>query len=264
MRLEDICVVVTSRNDADTIGVCLESAREFGSSVVVDAFSTDGTVDIVRKAGAVMYSRPWRDAADQKNWAMTRAPGRWVLMVDACETVSDELRECIMAAGGGVADGYVVRVHNEYLGKVMKSRAAGLGETVRLFAPDAGRLVLDDEDATGTSVETAGKTAELDGAILRREFRDINIHFEAINRDTAAAARQYIDSGGRLARMRIVSQPVLRFWRLYLLQGGIRDGARGLMYCMLSAYESFIKYSKAWEIRAGERREQKRRWEGSA
>jgi glycosyltransferase involved in cell wall biosynthesis len=264
MRLEDICVVVTSRNDADTIGDCLESAREFGTAVVIDAFSTDGTVDIARRAGAVIYSRPWGDAADQKNWAMTRAPGRWVLMVDACETVSDDLRERIKAADDGVADGYVVRVHNEYLGKVMKSRASGLGVAVRLFAQGTGRFVLDDEDATGTSVETAGKTAELDGAILRRGYRDISVHFEAINRDTTAAARDYIKCGGRLARVRMVLQPALRFWRLYLLQGGIRDGARGLMYCMLSAYESFIEYSKAWEIRDGEMREQKRQREETA
>jgi len=264
MRLKDICVVVTSRNDADTIGDCLESAREFGSAVVIDAFSTDGTVDIARKAGVIVYFRPWGGAADQKNWAMTRAPVRWVLMLDACETVSDELRDLIKAADDGVADGYVICVHNEYLGKVMKSRAAGLRESVRLFAQGAGRFVLDDEDATGTSVEIAGKTAKLDGVILRRGFRDISIHFEAINRDTTAAASHYIDRGGHLARLRMVSQPALRFWRLYLLQGGIRDGARGLMYCMLSAYESFIKNSKAWEIRAGEMREQKSRREETA
>jgi hypothetical protein len=43
-------------------------------------------------------------------------------------------------------------------------------------------------------------------------------------------------------------EPTVTFWRLYLARGGIRDGSRGLMFCMLSAYQSFIKYAKAWEL----------------
>jgi glycosyltransferase involved in cell wall biosynthesis len=258
LRLEDVSAVVTSHNDASTIGDCLESARVFGSTVVVDAFSTDGTVEIARKAGAVVYSRAASNAAEQKNWALSRAPGRWVLSLDACETVGDGLRERIEGADAG-ADGYTIRVQNEYLGKVMTSRAAGYGEVVRLFVNGASRFAPDETDATGASVVTEGKVAELDADLRRREFRDIHLHFEAINRGTTAAARVYADGGGRLSPARMLLHPTFVFWQLYLFRGGIRDGARGLMYCMLRAYESFIRYAKAWEFGVGRRRERELR-----
>jgi len=264
VKLEDVCVVVTSHNDADTVRGCLESARGFGGMVVVDAFSTDDTVEIARDAGAVVYSRPLSAAAAQKNWAATRASGRWVLSVDATETLSDELRDSIVRADGEAADGFEVRVENEYLGKVMKSGAASFGGAVRLFARDKGEFVADGRDSTGASVEAKERTGILDGVVLRREFRDLHLHFEAINRDTTVEARDYVEHGGRLAPVRMLLQPTFRFWRLYLLRGGIRDGARGMMYCMLRAYASFITYAKAWEIRARKRRDEKKRRKDAA
>lgn len=264
MNLKDVCLVVTSHNDADTVRGCLESARGLGGMVVVDAFSTDRTAEIAREAGAVVYSRPRSDAAAQRNWAVTRASGRWVLSVDATETLSDELRDSIEGADGEAAGGFEVRVENEYLGKVMKSGAASLGGAVRLFARDAVEFVADGRDPTGASVKAKGRTAILDGVVLRREFRDLHLHFEAINRVTTVEARNYVDGGGRLAPVRMMLQPAFRFWRLYVLRGGIRDGARGMMYCMLRAYASFITYAKAWEIRAGKRREKKKRGKDAA
>ena len=264
MNLEDVCVVVTSRNDAATIGSCLESTRGFGSVVVVDAFSVDRTAEIARDAGAVVYSRPLNDAAAQKNWAVTRAPGRWVLSVDATETLSDELRDSIGKADGDGADGYEVRIANEYLGRVMKSGAASFDGAVRLFTREAGEFVPDGGDPSGASLATKGRTGVLGGAVLRREFRDVHLHFEAINRTTTAEARRYVEGGGRLAPLRMLLQPTARFWRLFVFRGGIRDGARGMMYCMLCAYASFITYAKAWEIRSQNRRDKKQRGKDAA
>jgi glycosyltransferase involved in cell wall biosynthesis len=263
LRLEDVCAVVASRNDAATIGECLESVRGFGGIVVVDAFSNDGTAEVARGAGAVLYSRHAVNAAEQKNWAVTRAPCRWVLSLDASEIVSDALRERIAGADGAAA-GFVVRVQNEYLGRVMKSQAASFGGGVRLFASGSGRFVPDRRDPSGARVEVEGPTESLEGVVLRRSIRDIHLHLEAINRETTVAARKYIDGGGRLAVVRVLFQPALRFWKLYLLWGGIRDGARGLMYCLLSAYGSFVTYAKAWELHGGKRREKKKRGKDAA
>lgn len=255
MKLDEICVVVTSRNDEHTIRRCLESTRGFGSRLVVDAFSNDGTVDVARDAGAVVYSRPALDAAAQKNWAVARTPTptRWVLSVDASESVDGSLIKDIERADESTADGWVVRVDNEYLGKVMTSSAASFDGSIRLFVRDKGRFVPDHGSPSGASCQVEGRVDSLNGALRRTEFRDFHIHFEAINRDTTAEAQDYVDGGGRLAAVRMLLQPALRFWHLYIFRGGIRDGARGLMFCMLRAYAAFITYAKAWEL-SGQRR----------
>jgi hypothetical protein len=135
---------------------------------------------------------------------------------------------------------------------------------VRLFARGAGEFVADGTDPSGASVAIKGAAGVLDGALMRREFQDLHLHFEAINRDTTVEATRYVDGGGRLAPVRMMLQPTFRFWRLYVGRGGIRDGARGLMYCMLRAYAAFITYAKAWELRTHKRREKKKRGKDAA
>ncbi|MGD8414716.1 MAG: glycosyltransferase family 2 protein [Candidatus Latescibacterota bacterium] len=248
MNPKDVCVVITSHNDADTIGDCLASARGLGCAVVVDSFSTDGTASIAREAGAVVYMRPAGDAAGQKNWALGRATGRWILSLDGCEKLGDGLAGLVEEAGDVDADAYALGVRNEYLGKVMTGRAAGPGVAVRLIRAGDHRFSADPLDATGASVRVGPTVEQLDGFVVRRRFRNVQLHFEEINTVTTTAARQYVDRGGRLAVLRMLLEPTVTFWRLYLARGGIRDGARGLMFCMLSAYQSFIKYAKAWEL----------------
>ena len=38
-----------------------------------------------------------------------------------------------------------------------------------------------------------------------------------------------------------------RFWRMYLLRGGFRDGGHGLVLSMLASFSVFQKYAKLWE-----------------
>ena len=232
MKPENVGVIITSRNDAATVAQSLESVRGFGPTVVVDGFSTDGTRDIARESGAAVYVRPFHSAQDQKAWALTRIDTAWVLSLDATEAVDDDLRAAIAAVDEEGSCGFAVRIDNEYLGRIMKSPAASLGDAPRLSAR-AGK----------------GHVGALDGAIVRRELRDLHLHFGAINRDTTEAAQHYVDSGGHLAVLRMLVQPGLRFWRWYLFEAGFRDGARGLMYCLLGAYECFIVFAKAWEYR---------------
>ena len=230
MKLEDVGVIITSSNDATTVARCLDSVTGFGATVLVDEFSTDGTRDIAREFGAAVYMRPHHPEREKQNWALKRIDTAWALSLDATEAVDEELRAAITALDGEGACGFAVRIDNEYLGRIMKSSAASLGCVPRLSAR-AGN----------------GQVAAIEGAIIRREFRDLHLHFDAINRDTTRAAQHYVESGGRLAVLRMLAQPGLRFWRWYLLKAGFRDGARGLMFCLLGAYECFITFAKAWE-----------------
>jgi len=45
----------------------------------------------------------------------------------------------------------------------------------------------------------------------------------------------------------LLFHPPFRFLRMYVAQGGVRDGYPGLVLCLLSAYSVFLKYAKAWE-----------------
>src|SRR5262249_61949526 len=58
-----------------------------GEIVVVDSGSTDRTVEIAQSFGAQVCPEPWKGFAAQKNWAMEKGSGEWVLQLDADEAL---------------------------------------------------------------------------------------------------------------------------------------------------------------------------------
>src|SRR5947209_14179581 len=62
-----------------------------GEIIVVDSGSTDRTLEIARSFGAKIFSEPWKGFAAQKNSAMEKASGDWVLQLDADEAPEPEL-----------------------------------------------------------------------------------------------------------------------------------------------------------------------------
>ena len=72
------------------------------------------------------------------------------------------------------------------------------------------------------------------------------------SRRSTATRRSRRSSGSRRAagptRFEIVVHPRLAFLRNYVLRGGIRDGAAGLLVSALNSYYVFLKFAKLWEL----------------
>ena len=83
------------RNEAERIAACLESVRGFADELVVlDTGSTDDTVAIAQRCGAVVHTMPWPgDFAPARNEALRHVHGDWVLVLDADELLMPEARE---------------------------------------------------------------------------------------------------------------------------------------------------------------------------
>jgi (heptosyl)LPS beta-1,4-glucosyltransferase len=103
-----LTVTVIAWNEEERLRACLESVAWADEIVVVDAESTDKTVQIAREFTDKVSVRVWPGFATQKNFAIEQASGEWILSLDADERVTSELRERIRAilAADGPADGY--------------------------------------------------------------------------------------------------------------------------------------------------------------
>ncbi len=93
MNLLTVCVVV--RDEEADLPRCLTSVSGVADEVVVvDTGSTDDTKTIARDLGALVYDFPWTDDfAAARNYAIGRATGRWVLMLDADEELHPDDRD---------------------------------------------------------------------------------------------------------------------------------------------------------------------------
>lgn len=90
------------RNIAD----CLASVRWADELIVVDAESRDRTVELAKGYTSKVFVRAWPGYGPQKNFGIDQAEADWILVVDADERVTDELRQEIQSllAAGPPAD----------------------------------------------------------------------------------------------------------------------------------------------------------------
>src|SRR5262245_40337448 len=119
---EKLTALVPTFNEEAVIRDCLESLRWADEVFVVDSFSQDRTVEIERQYGSRVVQHAYVNSAAQKNWAIPQSGYLWVLLVDADERVTPELREEIreILEKGPRHSGYWIRRANHFLGKRMK------------------------------------------------------------------------------------------------------------------------------------------------
>ena len=245
--LSDVSLVVITLNEEDNLDRCLASASGVGEIIVVDSFSEDRTVEIARRYGAKVSQRPFVSAADQKNQAIGMADHSWILLLDADEALSPELRleieEAVLAPR---ADGYAIRRRSEFLGTVIRHCGWGGDRVVRLFRRGKGRYP---ETAVHERLALDGSVARLVGVIEHRPYRSLSDYvdrMESYSRRGAVELRRK----NRSWFPAIVTHPAARFVRMYLIQLGFLDGAAGFVLCMLAATSVFYKYAALRELSA--------------
>ncbi|HET9732170.1 MAG TPA: glycosyltransferase [Acidimicrobiales bacterium] len=133
------CLIV--RDEEENLPRCLESVRALVDEVVVyDTGSTDGTKEVARAAGAVLVEGYWDDDFGRaRNDALAHCHGRWVLSIDADETLVGDVAGLRRRLESPVQpEGYVTFIESE-LGSGWNSMAVHAAS--RLFRRDVGRWV---------------------------------------------------------------------------------------------------------------------------
>lgn len=88
----DLSVLIRTLNEADRIGATITSVLPLNAEIVViDAGSTDNTVEIAKSLGANVFIHDWPGFGPQRRYGEERCSGRYVFSLDADEIVTPEL-----------------------------------------------------------------------------------------------------------------------------------------------------------------------------
>ncbi len=246
--MRGLSVTIIAWNEEERLRDCLESVSWADEVVVVDAESSDKTVQLAREFTDRVWVRPWPGFAAQKNFALDQATGEWVLSLDADERVTPELAEQIKAivAADGPADGYLIPRRNLFWGAWVRHGGLYPDYQLRLFRRGAGRFV---EDAVHESVHVTGRVETLSEALLHHSYRDLEDFVRRSNRYSTLAAQDWLRRGRRVGVPGLIMKPLGRFFSMYILRRGFLDGWRGLVLAVLYAEYVFLRMAKAWEAR---------------
>ena len=241
-----VSVIVPTYNEQDNIEDCLRSVAWADEVLVVDSFSTDRTLEIARRFTSRIIQREYGNSASQKNWAIPQAAHRWVMVVDADERVTPELREEIQAllSRGPDCGGYVIRRVNHFLGRRIRHGGWARDRVLRLWDRTLGHY---QEKEVHAEVDVAGPVRELRHPLLHLTFRSWDIYLRKIDRYTSWGAEDLRKRGRRATAIDLVVRPMARFVKRYILQLGFLDGVPGLMITGIDSWAVFVKYARLWE-----------------
>ena len=244
---EPLSVLVPTKNEIANVRACLESARWAEEVVVVDSGSSDGTLEIARSIADRVLEHEYVNSAAQKNWALPQLTHKWVLIVDADERVTPELRAEIerVLADPARLDGYWIRRANHFLGKPIRGAGWQRDKVLRLF--DRTQGAYEPLHVHAEVVIRSGRVGTLSARLVHHTYRDLDAYFEKFGRYTRWSAEDLEARGVRASASRLLLRPWLRFLRMYFLEGGYREGRHGIVLCMLAAFSVFTKYARLWE-----------------
>ncbi len=258
-----VCIITF--NEEDNIEAALESIGFADEIIVVDSHSTDRTRELAsgfrgrsrdgREVKPRVIERDWPGHVEQKNFAIDQAQHDWVLCLDADERVSPQLRreiETVLAVALPVFDGYTMPRKTYYLGRWISRGGWYPDRKLRLFRRSRGRWGgVNPHD----HVKIEGRTHNLQGDLHHYSYRNMAEHIRTINFFTDIASREKQKSRVRHPLVRMLVQPPFKFFKMYILKQGFREGVAGLIIAILGMFYVFMKYAKLWELQLNKRKE---------
>jgi glycosyltransferase involved in cell wall biosynthesis len=242
-----LTAIVTTLNEEVNLRSCLESLGFCDRILLVDSFSTDGTLEIARSFPKVeIVQREYFGSAAQKNWAMDQVTTPWLLILDADERIPEVLAREILALleKGPEARAYFIRRENVFLDRIVRHSGWSTDKVVRLMERGVARYP---NRRVHADLDPPGATPTLQTPMVHYTCRSLGQYLEKLHRYAAWGAADLFRAGRHPGVAELLLRPGWRFFRMYVIQAGFLDGRHGLVLCGLQAWSVFLKWAKVWE-----------------
>ena len=245
--LDQISVVIITRNAAATLADTLESTRSFAEVVVYDNGSNDATMQIAQAhANVSLHQGDFMGFGPTKNHAVSLARHDWVLSLDADEEVSSELKQFLGQWKPGSDDCVgVIRRDNYMMDKLVDKGGWGADWLVRLFNRNVHRF---NDKAVHESVQLSAKTVQekIPLPIRHNAVQHLGQFLQKI--DQYSEIRRQTSSKTMHPAL-IALRSFFAFIRSYIIKGGVLAGWRGLVIAWSDSNGVFFKYMKVYADR---------------
>ncbi len=248
--MEAVSATIITRNEEDNIAHCLESLRWASEVVVLDHFSEDRTVEICQRYGALVFSEPWRGYGRQKNSAIGKAKGPWILSIDADERVTRALGKEIQTTieNRPECNGYFIARRNFFCGRAVNHGGWFPDYTLRLFRKGFGSF---EERQVHEKAIVEGPLGYLSEPLEHYSYRSVGDYLKRLNLYSSLAAKDMQMNGKKARWEQLLFRPGYTFIKMYVLRAGFLDGMVGLFLAVSYAYYTFLKYMRLREETIG-------------
>lgn len=245
-----ISVALATFNEEKNIAQLLKSVKDFAWEIVaVDGNSRDRTVSLLKSFGAkVEVTENPPNFHINKNKAIKKCKGEWILQLDADEVVTPGLKKEIKHALLNNPDiyGYWLPRKNMFLGRFLTKGGQYPDYTLRLYKNGYGILPA---KSVHEQAIVKGKTAYLLQPLLHYPYPDFAHYLQhfSLYTDIFASELERDRTGKTLFTFLnfMILKPLGWFLKTFIRHKGFYDGYQGFIFSFFSALRfpvSFAKY----------------------
>ena len=251
-----LSVALATYNEEENIGTCLRAVKDWVDEIIVaDGSSTDKTVEIAKRYGAKVFittNKPMFHI--NKQMAIDRAKGEWVLQLDADEIVSAELKREIMQKLQNSKTpklqtvAYYIPRKNYFLGRWLKKGGQYPDYVIRFFKKGKAYLPC---KSVHEQMEVKGKVGYLKGHLLHYSVPTFSRYLTNANRYTSLTAKEMAQQKISINLLStiyyLLFKPLWTFLSIYIRHKGFEDGFPGFVFALFSGLHYSLAYMKYWE-----------------
>ncbi len=283
-----LSVALATFNEQENIARCLDSVKDIADEIViVDGSSTDKTRDIAKKYQAkIIKTTNKPNFHINKQLALSKAKGDWILQLDADEVVSPKLateiiqtinlsqsqinqktisppkarlfqrhQKNIETRDGKIGtkdpqiNAFFVPRLNMFLGRALRYGGSYPDGVIRLVKKDKASFPC---KSVHEQISIKGKVAWLENDLIHYDSPTFKKYLQRANRYTSFTASQMKKQQLKInfinTLLYILIRPKITFLKLYFRHKAVLEGFPGFVWSLFSALHFPIAYFKYWEM----------------
>jgi (heptosyl)LPS beta-1,4-glucosyltransferase len=213
--------------------------------------SIDATVKIAREAGAKVFDHKRTGYVEPaRNFAISKATGDWILILDADEEIGKELAKKLKELTfHPKADYYRLPRKNINFGKWIKNARWWPDYNIRFFKKGSVTW----NELIHSVPMTIGKGMDLPAeerfSIIHHNYPTVTKYIDRMNRYSEIQADTLNKAGVKFLWQDLIRKPTAEFLSRYFAGEGYKDGVHGLALSLLQAFSELAVYLKLWQMR---------------
>lgn len=246
-----ISVVINTYNAQKHLDRVLEAVEGFDEVLVCDMESTDDTVAIAKRHGCRVVTFEKNDyvsAEPARTFAIQSASCEWVLVVDADELVTPQLRDYLYETikKPDCPQGLYLTRKNFFMGRFMHSNYPDY--ILRFFAKEGTVW----PPYVHTLPTVKGRTERIDRRnkdLALVHLADDSMYVRIVKTNEYTENEVIKKAANHYGTTALLWRPFFRFFKSYVLKGGFRDGIEGFICACNEGLYQYVAVSKIIERR---------------
>ena len=242
-----ITAIIPTFNEESNIQRALDSVAFADEIIVIDSFSTDKTVEIVKKSNAVLLQRTFDDFSTQKNYAIQQANNEWIFLLDADEEITESLQKEIQSKVEKPNGYNAFYVYRNFFFKQKKLHFSGWqrDKVIRLFKKGFNSY----EGKVHEKIITNGEIGFLKGKLNHYSYKNYNQYKKKLDHYAQLQAAELMSENKVVTPYHLLLKPIVRFLIQFIIKLGILDGIRGFIISYVHSIGVLKRYTELLKLK---------------